>query len=220
MNYELPEHLQAQIDLAVAQGQINEDEARQLIRQAVLEGTAAGAATAAPPAPGAPPAQGKPWQGLVQPSQVTDRAVVERLLMREGHSHERVLNMLIDAAGSGYRDYQDALKDAKAADEAQRVAEAEHRWLTTTENGRQERERRLTAEAEAIVAAENEAKTRAHAARIILEKREGMPDTSNLSDTEVTQAVFGEKKDDLSNNLAANIAAANAGQPQEGGTQA
>lgn len=216
MNYELPEHLQAQIDLAVAQGQISEDDARQLIRQTVLEGGAVGGA-ATPPAPGGPPAQGKPWQGLLQPSQLTDRAVVERLLTREGHDRERVLNMLIDAAGSGYRDYQDVLKDAKAADEAHRVAEAEHRWLTTTEDGRQERERRLTAEAEAIVAAENETKTRAQAARIILEKREGMPDTSNLSDTEVTQAVFGEKKDDLSNNLAANIAAANAGQPQEGG---
>lgn len=218
MIYELPEHLQTQIDLAVAHGQISADEARQMIRQAVLEGTAAAAAAAAPPAAGAPPAQGRPWQGLVQPSQLTDRAVVERLLTREGHSRDRVLNMLIDAAGSGYRDYQDVLKDAKAADEAQRVAEAERRWLTTTEDGRQERERRLTAEAEAIVAAENEAKTRAQAARIILEKREGLGDTGGLSDAEVTQAVFGEPKDDLSNNLAANIAAAKAGSAQEGGT--
>lgn len=203
-----------ELALAVEQGRITQEEASQLVREATLAGAAA---AAAPPAPGTPPARGKPWQVLVEPSQLTDREVVERQLTREGHSRERVLNMLIDAAGSGYRDYQDIIGQAKTADEKQRVAEAEHRWLTTTEDGRQERERRLTAEAEAIVAAENEAKTRAQAARIILEQREGLPDTSSLSDAEVTQAVFGEKREDLSNNLAANIAAANAGQPQEGG---
>lgn len=213
----ISDELLTELALGVEQGKITHEAASKLVRETVLAATPA----PAPRGVSTPPALGTPWQGLVGPSQITDRQVVEGQLTREGHSEKRVLNMLIDAASTGYRDYQDIIKQARAADEQERVSQAEHRWLSETENGRQERERRITAEAQSILQAETEARTRADAARVILEKREGLPDTSKLTDAEVTSAVFGEKKDDLSNNLAANVKAANAGShAQEGRPQA
>jgi hypothetical protein len=202
-----------QLATAVARGEITQEEATKMAREAVL---AASPAITTPGTP-APPAHGKPWASLYQAPQITDRQVAESVLRREGLSEKQVYEALIEAAGNGYRDFQPQIKDAKAQAQAQAEATAEKRWLSETEDGRQERERRLTAEAEAILQAEADAKTRADAARVILEKREGLPSTDGLSDAEVTSAVFGESKPDLSNDLSANLAAA--GETQNGGTQ-
>jgi hypothetical protein len=154
---------------------------------------------------------------MIEAPKVTDRQIAEAVLRSEGLSDRQVYEALIEAAGSGYRDFAPQIADAKQAAQAKAETAAEQKWLRTTPEGREENERRLTAEATAILQAEADAKTRADAARVILEKREGLPSTQNLTDAEVIETVFGASEPDLSNDLAANLAAA--GEIKEGGTQ-
>jgi len=209
----------AQIDqlvAAVQSGQLTEEQATAMAREALF---AAGAA-ATTPATTPPPAHGKPWQSLYEAPKLADRQIVEAHLRRQGLSQLEVANGLIEALETRYEGYQDVIKDTRANAQAQAEQAAEQKWLTTTEGGRAERERRINDEAAAIVQAKTDHATKAEAARIILTEKHGLTNLDQLSDDEAIETVYGVPEEDLSNNLAANVAAANAQtQAQEGGTQ-
>lgn len=187
-----------ELALAVERGDITEAEAHKLVRDVVFEAQSTAAPGASPqPTPGA----GKPWRGLIQPSQLTDYGIVEAAIRaRTGgnpRSHELdVQKQLVEALRTNYEGFQDVIAKAKANDQAARDEAAEQRWLATTPEGRADNERRIMAEAQGVLDAKAAAKTKADAARIILEERHGLPSTHNLTDDEVTDAVFGSQEGD------------------------
>src|SRR5690349_15839069 len=116
-----------QLAAAVARGQMTEEEATALAREAVL----AAFPVATPGTPLAP-AQGKPWASFYEAPQVMERQVAESILRREGLTDRQVYEALIEAAGSGYRDFAPHIAEAKQQAEAQAEAAAEKRWLKET----------------------------------------------------------------------------------------
>ena len=180
-----------QLGLAVERGEITHADASRLVRQTIFEGAAAAAAEAKANTPGAIPGAGKPWQSLIKLTLPADRQIVESVLRRQGGSQLDIANGLIQALESNYEEYQQVIKDTKAQMTAQAEAVAEQEWLRTTDDGKTEFERRTLAESQAILQTKAEAKTRADAARVILEEKHNLGDVSGLTDEEATEAVFG-----------------------------
>ena len=167
-----------QLGLAVERGEITHADASRLVRQTIFEGAAAAAAEAKANTPGAIPGAGKPWQSLIKLTLPADRQIVESVLRRQGGSQLDIANGLIQALESNYEEYQQVIKDTKAQMTAQAEAVAEQEWLRTTDDGKTEFERRTLAESQAILQTKAEAKTRADAARVILEEKHNLGDVS------------------------------------------